>query len=265
MSDSKLKRKAVIQWVPLEQMKVRTGISQRPFRQEWADAIAKEFDLDRFRRPVVNRVDDWFWIIDGQHSTDGYKQWLGDWEGQKVECEVYHGLSEKEEANLFDWLNNTKQVAAYDRFAIRATAGREVEVNISAIVSLHGIKIARHRSPGTMNCVSALRRVFEKGPECLDETLRISYKGFGEPGLDSDLIFGISQLVSRYNGRLNASRAIAAFAGLRGGANALRSRAERLRQQTGASRNQCIAAAAVEVINRGRGGKKLPAWWKASE
>ena len=26
--------------------------------------------------------------------------------------------------------------------------------------------------------------------------------------------------------------------------------------------NQCVAAAAVDVINRGKGGKKLPSWWK---
>jgi hypothetical protein len=26
---------------------------------------------------------------------------------------------------------------------------------------------------------------------------------------------------------------------------------------------QCVAAAAVEVINRGPGGTKLPSWWKA--
>ncbi len=42
------------------------------------------------------------------------------------------------------------------------------------------------------------------------------------------------------------------------------SRAGQLRQSTGNAAAQCVAAAAVEVINRGSGGKKLPAWWRAA-
>jgi hypothetical protein len=36
-----------------------------------------------------------------------------------------------------------------------------------------------------------------------------------------------------------------------------------LRKQTAQSVPECVGAAIVEVINRGRGGKKLPAWWTA--
>jgi len=47
-----------------------------------------------------------------------------------------------------------------------------------------------------------------------------------------------------------------------GGVSGLISRAGQLRQQTGSPAAQCVAAAAVEVINRGSGGRKLPGWWR---
>jgi hypothetical protein len=48
---------------------------------------------------------------------------------------------------------------------------------------------------------------------------------------------------------------------MHGGVNGLLGRAEQIRRQTGNPKNHCVAAAAVEAINRGRGGKKLPSWW----
>lgn len=260
--DEKLKRAAVIQWVPLDKMRVRAEVSQRAFDQAWANDIAKNFDIDRFRRPVVNRSGDWFWIVDGQHSTAAYKQWLGDWKDQKVECEVYHGLSEKEEADLFDWLNNTKPVNAFDKFTTRITAEREEETNIAAIVRLRGLKIARKRGENALSCVSSLRRVYRRGPEVLNRTLEIVSGAYGDAGLDADIIVGIGLLISRYDGLVAPGKAIDTLGSARGGVGALRNRRERLRQQTGVQSDQCTAAAAVEIINRGKGGKKLPSWWK---
>jgi hypothetical protein len=41
-----------------------------------------------------------------------------------------------------------------------------------------------------------------------------------------------------------------------------------LHKQTGNSHAQCVAAAAVEIINtatRGTGARRLPSWWKANK
>ena len=37
-----------------------------------------------------------------------------------------------------------------------------------------------------------------------------------------------------------------------------------VRRQTGNQRGQCVAAAAVDIINAGRGGVKLPSWWSVA-
>lgn len=249
-------------FVPLKKMRVREEISQRRFDQNWANQLAREFNIDYFEPPTVNKVGEWYWIIDGQHSTWAFKKWIGDWGDQKVQCWVYHGLSEQEEANMFDRLNTIKVVGSFDRFAVRLTAGQEIEINVDAIVRLKKLKISRRKGEGAISCPGTLVRVYRRGPDCLSRGLSIAYESFGDYGLESDILDGLGLLINRYDGRLDDKRAIRTLRSVRGGANTLRNRAARLHQQVGAPRAQCIAAAAVEVYNRGRGGKKLPGWWK---
>lgn len=47
-----------------------------------------------------------------------------------------------------------------------------------------------------------------------------------------------------------------------GGVNGLLNKAEVIRRSTGNAKGHCVAAAAVEIINAGRGGKKLPSWFR---
>lgn len=263
MAGKALTGRAKLAWVPLDQMRVREEVSQRRFDQNWANKIANAFDPKSFSPPTVNKVGDWYWIIDGQHSTWAYKQWLGAWHGQKVECWVYEGLDEKGEADLFDHLNTTKRVSAYDIFLVRLTAEREEETHIASIVRERALKIARQRGNGAITCVSALTKVYRRGADTLARDLEIVHSAFGDSGLDSDIIDGVGLLVSRYNGKLDDAEAIRALSTLRGGVNTLRSRAAHLRKQTGVRRSHCIAAAVVETINRAKGGRKLPSWWKS--
>lgn len=53
------------------------------------------------------------------------------------------------------------------------------------------------------------------------------------------------------------------LAGSRGGVNGLLNNAAMWREKTGQTVAHCVAAAAVDLINQGRGGKKLPSWWKS--
>jgi hypothetical protein len=263
-----MKRKSQMQWVPIEKMRSRDGVTQRKIRPDWARKIAGDFDADKFGVPVVNRSGEWFWLLDGQHRVEAFKIAFPDWQDQKLECLVYHNLTEKEEAEIFLGQNDVKSVNAFDKFRIAVTAEREAETNIEAILRLKKIKLSdrgKNHSPGSLSCVATLRRVYDRGHACLATTLTIVYESFGDSGLDSDVIDGVGQLVSRYDGLLKPGAAVQALLGLKGGVNTLRARAERLRQQTGVARAQCIAAASVEIINRGKGGKKLPSWWKFTE
>ena len=67
-----------------------------------------------------------------------------------------------------------------------------------------------------------------------------------------------------YAGVLHAERhAIARLGAAHGGVGGLVSRAGQLRQGTGFSPAECVAAAAMELINRGGGRPKLASWWRA--
>ncbi len=264
MADSRLKRKARLVWVPLERLRTREGVSQREFRPAWANAIAKDFKVEKFGTPIANQSGEWFWILDGAHRIGALKQWMGDWRGQKVECLVYEGLSEKEEADIFLGLNNAKAVNAFEKFIVSRTAGHEEATNIDAIVRLKGLKISKVHGESAIGCVSTLGKVYRRGADCLSRSLGIAHESYGDAGLEADVIDGLGLLLSRYDGRLDDKKAIRQLSGMRGGVNGLRARAGRLREQTGVQRAQCIAAAAVEIINRGKGGKKLPGWWKTA-
>lgn len=263
MATSKLKHKGRVMAVPLEKMRCRVGVSQREFRPSWANRIAKNFDIEKLGHPIVNRVGEWFWIVDGQHRYEGTKTWLGDWKGQTLDCLVFENLTEKEEADLFLGTNETLRVDAFEKFGIALTAGYEAQVNVDALIQKNGLKRSKNHEGSSVSCVTTLLKIYQLGPDCLDRTLKIVHESLGDVGLERDILEGVGLLVSRFNGRLDGAKAIHALGAVRGGVNAVRSRAERLRQQTGAQKAHCIAATAVEIYNRSKGGKKLPSWWKS--
>ena len=102
-------------------------------------------------------------------------------------------------------------------------------------------------------------------PATLARALQIARDAYGDAGLEGPVIEGLGMLCHRYNGLLSDERAVTILANAHGGVSGLLNRAEVLRKQTSNPRAHCVAAAAVDLINQGRGGKKLPSWWKADD
>jgi hypothetical protein len=133
---------------------------------------------------------------------------------------------------------------------------------VDRIVRALGLRITR--GSGGICAVATLRRVYARGgPAVLSRALRIIRDAYGDAGLDGPVIDGIGLVCQRYDGDLSEQRAIQRLASAHGGVSGLVSKAGQLRQSTGSATAQCVAAAAVELINRGAGGKKLPSWWRA--
>lgn len=264
MSDrnpNRVERSARLKWVPIPLMKV-SPVAQREVNQARVDRLAASFDLEQLGTPTVNDRDGAFYILDGQHRIEALKQ-IG-WGDQQVQCWTYVGLTDAEMADRFDRLNDTLAVHAFDRFRIRVNAGREAECDIDRIVRANELVVSRDMLPGAISAVGTLSRVYNRaGAPTLARTLRIVRDAFGDPGLEAPVIDGIGLLCQRYNGELEDSVAVEKLAKVHGGANGLLGKAEVLRRQTGNAKSHCVAAAAVEIINTGRGGKKLPSWWKS--
>jgi len=255
-STNRVNRSGHLLWLtPAEIVVNATG--QRELREGWAATIAAEFDADRFLPPLVSNRDGKHYCIDGQHRLEAMRI-LG-WEDRPVQCWVYDEITEAQEADLFLWHNNRKTVSAFDKFRIGVTAGRTDEVDIDRIVRAADMRVAI--GANSIGAVGALRKVYAHGPGVLARTVRIARDSYGDDGLGGNVIEGLGLVCARYNGLLNDDYAVSRLTTVRGGIGALNSKAYSNRKMLGKSLPQCYAAAVVDIINAGKGGKKLPGWW----
>lgn len=258
----KVERAARLQWIPLDQMKINL-LAQRELNQARVDHLAASFDLEQIGVPTVSHRDGSYWIIDGQHRMEALR--ACGFHDEKVQCWVYEGLTSEREAELFLKLNNTLAVAAIPKYRAAVHAGRPVESDIDRIVRSVGLVVSKDKIPGAIGAVGTLNRVYGRGPGVLARALRIARDAYGDGGLEAAVIDGLGHLCARYNGELNEAEAVEKLSKAHGGVNGLLNKAEVLRRSTGNQKGQCVAAAAVDTINSGRGGKKLPSWWKADK
>lgn len=258
--DARVVRNAHLRWIPIADMRVARGTGQRELNVAKASKIAAALDPERLGAPTVNLREGHWWLIDGQHRVEAMKM-IG-WEDQQIQCWSYEGLSEAEEAELFLSLNDTLTVTSFARFKAGVTAGREETCDINRVVLANQLVVSLDEMPGAVSAVSTLERVYQRSDAAtLGRTLRIIRDAYGDPGLCAAVIDGIGHLCTRYNGQLEEPVAVAKLSAVHAGVNGLLGKAETIRRQTGNAKSLCVAAAAVEIINAGKGGKKLPSWW----
>lgn len=255
-------RSARLSWVALDEIQINPR-AQREFRQAWAESILSTFDLDKFQVPTVNKRDGSHYMVDGQHGTWAYKQWLGDTSGQKIQVWLHEGLSEAEEAELFLALNNKKQVDAFAKFRAAVTAGRPDECDIDRIVRANHCHVSREKIPGAIRSVTALQFVYRgQGPRILGEVIRTIATAYGDEGFEAEIVKGLGLVLGRYPD-IDMKHLITKMRSAQGGSKGLINRANALRLSTGQQKSQCVAGAIVEVYNRGKRGRAaLPSWWK---
>lgn len=265
MSNPTLKkpaRQCHLQWVAADELQVNP-VAQREFRPAWANRILQNFDLDKFQVPHVNRRSDGaLYIMEGQHSTWAYRQWLG--EGQQIQVWLYEGLTEKEEAEFFLSLNNKKSVDLMARFKVGVTAGRPVECDIDRIVRANGCSVSSTRSDNSISAVASLTTIYEQhGPAVLGRTLRIIKSSFGEGGYERPVLLGLAAVLARYSDQLDEKRLVEKLGSIRNGWKGLVQKSTTIMDTHGVTQPEAAAAAVVEVYNTGRGGVKLMTWWAA--
>lgn len=260
---TRVETEARLRWVPIAKMKVEPGTAQRmKLNRSRVDYIASNLDVEQIGHPTVNFDGEHYWILDGWHRVEALK--ASGWGDQQIQCWVYEELTQSEMAETFLRLNDTLTVSAFDKFTKAVQAGHEVECDIDRIVRAQGLHVSRERKNGGVSAVGALKRAYLRaGDATLSRTLIMIRDAYGTAGFDSAVIDGINHLCNRYNGELETQTAIRKLSEIHGGVNGLLNRAETLRRQTGNQKSVCVAAAAVEQINSGRGGKKLPPWWKS--
>lgn len=262
-TDTRVTREARLRWVPIPDMRYAHGVSQRErVNEARVNAIAADLDIEQIGNPTVSDRGDHFNVLDGMHRVEALKQHgYGD---QQIQCWVYAGLNDEQEAEIFLKLNDTLRVSAFDKFVAGVRAGRDMEADIDRIVRSAGLAVARTKDDGAIGCVGTLTKVYKRaGGPTLARTLHIVRDAYGTTGLDQHVIDGVGLLCQRYNGQLDEKVAVEKLSSVRGGVDGLLGKARAAHKQRLGSLPHCVAASAVEVINQGKGGKKLPSWWKS--
>lgn len=252
---------STLKWVPIALTRVHPD-AQRPLDSAQVDHIVANFDVEKLGYPVLNHSGDVYYIVDGQHRFEALKA-IG-WGDQQVHCQVFHDLSVEQMADLFLGKNDSRAVTSLAKFRVAVTAGYERECDIDRIVRHHGCAVTRDNVEGAIGAVGTLTRIYDRsGPGILSRTIRIIKDAYGSPGFESAILDGLALLCTRYNvSDLEDQLIIAKLSNAHGGVKGLLGRAYLTREKLKQPLNQSVAAAAVEIINQGRGGKKLPSWFR---
>lgn len=246
-------------------------MTQREFRKAHGDRLAAELDLNKLGYPVINHRNGIYWVVDGQHRIYALKQ--NGFEKDVLDCEVYEDLTDAETADIFLGRDDRKPIPLYDKFHVACTAGRRRERDIQRTVESNGQKVSRNRNKeeGGISAVGALGAVYDHAGEIvLGQVVRAINLGFaGDPmGFDRAVIEGLGLVFNRYNGRTDEKALGAHLSGLRQGPRELLRKAEAIRARTGNAKKQCVAAAVVDIYNKGVGPRakdRLPSWWQEAE
>ncbi len=254
------RRAASTEWVAIADMRVSPA-AQRKYNPKDAADIAADFDLEALGYPVLNHRADVYWIVDGQHRVGALK--IMGWGDQKIECEVYEGLTEQAEADLFLRRDKRRAINGQDKFRIGVAAGREEETAITAICAGLGLHIGK--GADAIQAVATLRKVYTRaGADALGRALLIIRESYGDTGFAACVIEGIGLVIQRYGSDVGTEHAVASLTKAHGGVRGLEQKAEVLKRSTGNPKGACVAAAVVDIINGNtpRGKRKLPSWWR---
>lgn len=256
----KIERTARLRWIPLNRVAV-SDVAQRELKPSRVDYLVAHFDHEQLGTPIVNERAGKFFVIDGNHRMHAAREVYGD--AHQIQCWAYVGLTEQEEAEKFLRVNDVLPVSAMDKHEIGVEAGRYIECDIDRIVRGCGMVVSKQNVEGGIGAVGTLRRVYTRsGAHALGRSLRIIDSAWGTAGLEASVIDGLGLLCGRYNGELEDQVVVLKLRKVSGGVKGFLGKAALVRERTRQPFNQCVAAAAVDVLNAGKGGKKLPSWWK---
>ena len=180
--------------------------AQRKLSMQWVRAHINEFDVDQLGYIVVNvRADGRAYVVDGQHRVELMRA-VG-WGDQKIHAEIFTGLTQAEEAELFNARNDRRAVRKFDKFRIDVVAQDAEAMAITRIVQHCGLVVSDQVRDGIV-AIDALQRVYrgggiatvKDGAPALQRTLSTLQEAFGREAasFNGDLIRALGMVYLRY-------------------------------------------------------------------
>ena len=262
------------EWVCIDPMDIDHEINPGLLDERRAEHIALNFDPDQIGIFTVSeRENGRFVVIDGQNRLHALR--LMGWDGQKVECHVYRGLTKRREAEIFLGLSETRNHKHGDRFQARITAGDLVACAIKKSVVAAGYAIERTARDGGIAATSALEDVYRgKGlkvqghnPKALNDTLLVVTAAWGQTtqAVSGLMLRGIGAFFLRYNGVIDRERLVRKLSATSGGPKGLTLRGKGKQDTHGGTISIGIAHHLTDEYNRGLRGKNRLTGWRESD
>lgn len=215
---------------------------------------------------VSERANESLVCLDGAHRRAAGLQ--ADY-SEPVDCIVFVGLSEAEEAGLFLLYNDKKDPSAMSRFKARVVAGDPVAQEISRIVAASGWRIGLSGDPGYIAAVQKLEAVYRHGgrtkevgahPEILKWVLDILAEAwiYEQKAADGMMLFAMGQLLGRFGEQIDTRTLVAKLR--KNEPTQLIARARGLQSLQGGGVPAALAKIIVGEYNKGRRANLLPDW-----
>lgn len=260
-----------IEYLKVDDLTRDPEINVRPIDEKRAKAYANDFDIDALGIiEISRRKDGKNIIIDGQHRCEALR-FMG-WNGEKIPCKVFTGLTKEQEARRFIQLNTQVAVRAIDKFLARLTMKERIALAISEIVRHNGFIIDRQSRDCVIVAVSALEDVYTgknqkirgNNPKALHGTLHSIVNAWGRTrrAADSTVIAGIGAFLLRYGDEVKLDRLIEKLRGVVGGPDGLINRGRGKRELHGGSLVNGIGHYLTDEYNKGLRGTSLLMSWR---
>lgn len=261
MKPARLEVTSRIQWVRLDQMKVNP-LAQRALDNGWANKLADEFNPDLMGFIHLSHRDGWYYIIDGQHRVKAALMFLGD-SSQQVQCHVYEGLTNEQEAQLFLELNNTKKQSPMGKYKVALNGPAHNypdEHDVERICRSHDLRIGLGKACEEIGCITAMLAVYRKhGPGSFSFAMRVIRDSYGYDGFKRQTISALALIKDRYGDRIDEKKLVERLS--RTGIVELNRSAKSMKEATGNPADQCYAHSMIQFYNQRNAQSRVDPWW----
>lgn len=165
-------------------------------------AMESNWKPEAFGLPLISSdTDGRHKVIDGRHRCTAALALFG--ADTEVLCEVFYGLTQVQEHDLFLSRNQQTVISTNDRYPNELGAGRETAVAVNEILSKHGLKVGPVGAPDTVKNPGTLVKVYEReGAEILSDTIGGLLNSFGVASVVPAFVDGLAQVFSLYDGSI---------------------------------------------------------------
>lgn len=206
---------------------------------------------------LADKVEHRYVVLDGQTRLAAIRKFANDPATRMpVLCQVFHGLTRAEEAEIFIEHNDRAAVRQIDLFRLALVAGHQWAVDLARLVARHHYEASDSAGKDRrFTAISTAQRIIkvDGGMDALDRAFDLIYRAWGhrDGAASAEAVDGLGMLFHRHRGAID----VPGFASKLASTDTPRTfKAAVLayRAATGVSRTEAAYLYALKIYNSGR-------------